>query len=332
MLTLTQIEAYVRAETGELDAKRVDSEQIKRWANFGQTKVQNDLMQIGFKAFTKTAFNTGASFTEPTDMLKHPNSIIDLQASTGGRAYYTINYTTPTANLTHTFRQPGTLGNSVSISLDGGTYSGVLASGAVACYYVGGTFYIDFGSGSTITQIVTGFNADPVYSQYFICSSTTGGSTVPVPSVGTNTTLANGTGNGYYPADEVSIENFNRISNNAYKAPSATSPKFARKGSPTGKLIEILPNSITYSKLEYYYRLADLSATTDTLGVPAELEELVILDVIKRVYEKTGNGEGMKKTVAEYEDKWKKYIDGYVGKRQSEISEKERLQSADINN
>jgi hypothetical protein len=329
MLTLSGIEAYVRAECGELDGGNVDSEQIKRYVNFEQLKVQNELFQIGFKYFTKTAVNTGATFTEPTDLLQVPNSIINLRASAGTvRAFKTISYTGPTGNLTHTYKQPGTGGNSVSISCDGGTYA-TPSAGTISCLFVGGVFYLEFASGvMTASAIATLFNADPVYSQYFTCSTTTS-SAVIVPSAGTAGLLASGAGTNYYPADEVSLEDFVRIESNAYKAPASTSPKYRRIGNANGKIIQVLPATTTYTEIEYYYRLADLSATTDTLKVPAEVEELVILGVMARIYEKTGNDAKKSQMVNEYEVKWKKYVEGFNSGRKNEVEEKQRMESAD---
>jgi hypothetical protein len=332
MLSLTNIIAYSRAETGEIDASKVDDLQIIRYVNFSQLKVQSDVSQVGFKFFTKTLVNTGATFVEPSDLLSVPNSIINLLASTGTvRAFKTISYVTPTAAITHTYKEPGTGGNSITISCDGGTFA-TPAVGAVSCVLAGGIFYIDFGIGSTITQIITALNADPVYSQYFIASSGTTGSTIPAPAQGTQGLLATGAGGNYYPADEVSHENFVRIESNAFKVPSSTSPKYRRIGNANGKLIEVLPATVNYTQIEYYYRLADLSATTDTLKVPAELEELVLLDVQKRIYEKVGKANEMTAVVNEYNDKFSKWLESYAGKRKVEINEKERLQSADVNN
>lgn len=331
MLTLSQIEQYVRAETKELDSQRVDSEQIKRYVNFEQLKVQNELAQINFKYFTKTLVNTGATFAEPSDLLQVPNSVINLLASTGTRASKTVSYTSPTGNLIHTYKQPGTAGNSVSIICDASTYA-TPSAGTVSCLLVGGTFYIDFASGSlTGSQIVALFNADPIYSQYFTCS-TGYGSAVIVPSVGTSTTLTGGTGTNYYPSKEVSLQDFVRIEANAFKAPSSTSPAYRRIGNANGKLVEVLPNTVTYTQLEYYYRLADLSATTDTLKVPAEIEELVLLGVQSRVYEKIGNDAKKAEVDNQYEVRFKKYVEGFINTRQSQVQEKTRIESSDINN
>ena len=331
MLTLSQIEQYVRAETGELDSQRVDSEQIKRYVNFEQLRVQNELSQINFKHFTKTAVNTGATFAEPSDLLQVPNSIINLLASTGTRASATIAYTTPTGNLIHTYKEAGTGGNSISLACDAGTY-GSPSAGTVQCLLIGGTFYLDFASGAlTGSQIVALFNADPIYSQYFTCS-TGYGSAVIVPSEGTNATLSGGTGSDYYPAKEVSIQDFVRIESNAFKAPSSTSPAYRKIGNTNGRLIEVLPSTVKYTQLEYYYRLPDLSSTTDTLKVPAELEELVLLGVMSRIYEKTGNEVKKKETDGQFEIRWKKYIENFTNKRQNEVTEKTRTESADIIN
>ena len=104
------------------------------------------------------------------------------------------------------------------------------------------------------------------------------------------------------------------------------------RSNANGRLIEVLPSTVNYTQLEYYYRLPDLSSTTDTLKVPAELEELVLLGVMSRIYEKTGNEVKKKETDGQFEIRWKKYIEGYAGKRQSETAEKDRMQSSDLTN
>lgn len=337
MLTLSQITQYVRAECNELDSGRVDDEQIKRYVNFAQIRVQNEFFQINFKAFTRTAFFTGCSFVEPSDLMQYPNSIINLKASTGTvKAYATANYTTPTAAIVHTLREPGTSGNSVgAVLIDGGTFGTASATGTVVVTHSGSKWYFDFFIGDTVTAIVAAFNADPLYSKYFVCSSATSGSTVPAPTIGQELDLVNGAGTGWYAADESSSENFVRIEGNTYKASSATSPKFRRIGSPLGtqsKLIQVLPHTVNFVELEYYNRLADLSATTDTLDVPPEVEEIVLLDVQRRIYEKTGDVNKKGAMEQEYQTKFNQFVKGYTDKRGSEVAEKQRMQSADITN
>jgi len=332
MLTVQNIEDFCRSETGELDGKKVSSTWILRRINYEQNNIQNKLASINFKTFKKTSYQTGSVFTEPSDMLKVPNAIINLLASGGTvRAFKTISYTTPTGNLTHTYKEPGTGGNSISISCDGATYA-TPSAGTISCLLVGGVFHLDFAYGvMTASAIAALFNADPIYSQYFICSTTLP-SAVIAPSVGTAGTLATGAGANYYPADEVSDENFARMESNSYEAPTSTYYKFRRMGNANGKIIEILPNTATYCQLEYYYRLADLTATTDTLAVPAEVEELVILGVIRSIYNKVGKTGEADKTAKQWQTQYQEYLESYGQKRQSEVAEKVRLQSADAEN
>lgn len=323
MLTLSQILQYVRAETGELDGSKVDDTQLTRYVNYEQAKVQNELVQINFKSFVKRAYNTGHIFTEPTDLLQFPNAIINLQVSTGAKAS-AVNTVGSSGTITLTAREPGTSSNGWVITF---TNTGSLS---VSLNFTARTGTVGFNATvTTIAEVITALNADVTFSKYFIASGTSTSQTMV--NVSTEFTLANGTGNGWYPADEVSNENSARISLNNYKAPTATSPKYRRVGNSTPtKVIEILPNTVTFSSIEYYYKLPDLSATTDTLYIPAELEELVLVGVQARVYEKIGNSGKKTEMVNEYEVRWKKYIEGYFGKRESELKDKERLQSNDI--
>lgn len=327
MKTLTQIEQYCRAECGALVADKIDSEQIKNYVNYEQTRVQNELFAVNFKTFKKSAIFTGATFAEPTDLMQYPNSIINLRTSAGTvRASKTVTYATPTGNLIHTYKQPGTAGNLISVSCDGATF-GSPSAGTVLCSLVGGVFYFDFASGVlTGSEIVALFNANPVYSQYFTCS-TDYPSAVIVPSTGTSGLLTGGVGGNYYPAVEVKDEDFVRINSNPYKSPSESNPKYRRIGNANGKIIQVYPETTAYCEMEYFYKLADLSASSDVLKIPPEIEELVVLGVQSRMYEKTGDKANKDNVDAQWQNKWNKYLEGYKINLESNKQEQNRLQT-----
>lgn len=330
MLPRSDIRAYIRQEAGQLDSAKVNDSQIDQYINLAQQKIQMDTFPVNFKAFMRTAVFTGNAFAQPSNLLQVPNAIINLRVSTGTRAAITVAYTSPTGSLIHTYKQPGTVGNSVNVSCDGGTF-GNPAAGTVQCVLSGGTFFLDFASGVlTGSQIAALFNADPIYSQYFICS-TSHPSAVIVPSQGTADELSGGTGSGYYPADEMSRENFIRLGGN-FSGGGVTSPKYCRIGNANGRLIEVKPDTVTYAEMDYYYRVADITTDTQTIGLPAETEELVLLEVQRRFYEKLENAALMNKAVNEFNEKMKQYLDSYQNKRVSETAEKQRQQAADIEN
>ena len=323
-LTRTQIRDYIKAKLSELDSQRVTDLMLNIDINLSIRKVQRDLMGLGMKYFTKTTPLTGAAVAIPSDLLSSPNSIIDIKASTGSvRAFKTISYTTPTADLTHTYLEPGTGGNSVTINCDAATF-GAAAASTVKVTISNGQFYFDFGTSLTCTQIAALFNADPIYKQYFYCSTTTGSAT-PVPSVGTAGVLATGAGSGWYPAREISIEDYNRISNNLYLAPSATDPAYVR----LERSIHFIPKTITYSLLCYYYQLADLSADTDTNPLPVEHEELLLMDLLTKTYTTLKQNADSQAKAVEYETKVKELENKYVSMLTISAGDKARLQSND---
>lgn len=324
MLTVEGITDFVRAETGELDSKRITDTQILRYINYGQLKVQNGFAMINFKAFTKIAYYEGAYIQEPTDLLKYPNAVIDLLTGTGAKATtgaMAVGNTNGT--ITNTAKNFGTEWNGWGFGFtDDGSHALTITFD-----WLNKTILVNHnGAVTTIAQVITFLNADTTYSAFW---TATGTNTTDVTANRTVTgTSASGTGASWYPSDEVSIEEHNRIQFNTYKIPSATEPKFVRLNG----FIEIKPITIQYVKLEYYYRLADLTTTTDTLAVPAEIEELVLLDVQRRIYEKTENTLKTKEMELSYNEKFKQFTEGYYNKRQSETAEKQRLQASDSTN
>ena len=68
------------------------------------------------------------------------------------------------------------------------------------------------------------------------------------------------------------------------------------------------------------------------MKVPAEIEGLVLLGVQSGVYEKIGNDAKQTEVDGQYEVRFKKYVEGFINTRQSQVQEKTRIESSDINN
>lgn len=319
-LTFNQFEGFVRAYFDALDNSKVGQQEVLIWCSLAQRKVQQDINNLGIKKFIKTSYNTGGEFLEPSDISNLPNAIVDMLASSSStRASGVYGGANPN-RITYFYLQPGTAGNGILINHDSGTY-GTPASG-VQCVLAGGTFYIDYASGQTYSQIAAALNADPLFSQYFNAASTS--SNIPSQSQ-VNITLAGGSGTGWAPAIEISIENYIRQPNNPYLAPSAAEPKYCLYGVATGaRLIRFLPNNITYSMMTYRYRLANV-ALTGSLSVPEEFEELVILEVSKKMGDKLGLPDKVKEFEAKYAEQLGLLQKSYQDLLGGQVQEKVRL-------
>lgn len=78
-----------------------------------------------------------------------------------------------------------------------------------------------------------------------------------------------------------------------------------------GLVIKVAPSTVT-GTLEYYAEYADMSLETDTLNVPYEIENLVILLALSSIYQKVGE---QAKAVETY----KQYQQGIMEIRQNDI-------------
>ena len=304
-LTLKQGRDYIYGILNELDQEKIATGLLNQYLVFAQRKVQTDLMPIlGMKYFTKKVILTGTLATLPADFIQVDNSPIDLNCSTGTvRAFVSDDYTVPTAHIIHTSVQPGIPGNSLSLTVGSGIY-GTPPALTILCTYIGGNFFIDFAAGMTCTQIVNAFNLDPVYSQFLICSTSTG-SAVPVPH-SLSLPLATGAGTGWFPAQEWIIKEANRLGNDSYRLATNTSPKFVRNGNGSGiQYLSLYPSGITYSQLFYNYLVADLSADTDPLTIPAQFEEYVLIDALSRTYKTLKDKAASQQEALTYEAKLK---------------------------
>lgn len=291
--------------------------------------MQADTLPVGLKHYVKTAYLTGGAVAVPEDLMVAPNSIIDVEVSTGVKASITRSYTTPTADLIFTANQPGTGGNSITVQCDANSVTEITVDVTFAAGLP--TIIVDFPfPDATCAEVVAAINAHPVASLY-VTASTTTPSAVPVPANGFSDNLENGTGTGYIPCDELSIEDFARTPNNTYQAPTATQPFYVRKGSPGGQILQFAPSTVAYSMVTYKNRLPNVSAITDTIPVPSEYLDLLYKDVLARCYMQLKAQSESQQEAVEYEKKAMELQKSYTNSLQAEIGDKTRLQSNDNN-
>lgn len=327
-LTRLQVRDLVKATIGELDYSKLKPLLVNQIINTEQRNVQKDLMPIiGMKSFVKEAVNSGYIFEQPTDLMSIPNSIIDLKCSAG--TYSTIGFNfpnpVPAYNFVFTSIEPATVLTGWTVETTAGTTAGVTVN--VSTKKI--TLTIDAGT-TKISDILAVWNTSILYSSLFTISSITDPTTA-IDVIGTGTTtITNGTGGGWNMATETSLEDFSRVSDNIYIAPSTTEPVFVRKGNSSAvRLIEILPNTITYSLMQYYYVCPDLSADTSYLTIPTDYEDLVITKVQEKCYELLLKQTELAGKQVEYATKIKEYQSNYINSLNSIKAEKTRLQSND---
>jgi hypothetical protein len=292
-LTRLQIKEYVRSVTGVLDSDRINDNTLNEDINLAQRKIQLDLLALGSKKFTKFAYNEGFIFDVPSDMLFHPNAIIDIEASSGARATESLIFTgsSGTPILTLTLKEAGLVGigditvffESISGYNTPSLYSYDFDYNETGAWY----FVIRMTDAQvTITEMLALFSTNPILKHIFTASFGSASGTVTLTVANPDINLS-GTGGIQLPAEEKDIQEFNRVVRNSFLKATVNEPIYRRVGSegsePTNQ-IEFYPRSITYSKMYYYFRLLDLSSDLATTSLPMEMEELLLLDLQRRVY------------------------------------------------
>lgn len=329
-LTRLQLKDATRLKLSELDSKKIKDELLNLDINFSIRKVQKDLIPIGFKTFTKQAVITAQSSVVPTDLLADPNAIIDLKVSTGTRAIVAsgdggIGTTSEgVISAVVTMVEPGTTGNGWVVTFKAGTALGVTVNPSAK------TVLVEWNNEATsVGALQTYMDTHAILQNVMSIALDGGSAALTKTKPETVLTTASGIGTGWKMADEVSIEDYNRATG-TYNTPSATNPIFVRRGSSTGSsVIEVLPLSMTYALLYYYYRLADLTADTDSLALPQEFEELVLLDLLAKQYVTLQQTAESQNKMVEYENKVKQLESKYQNALMSVAFDKTRLQSND---
>ena len=96
--------------------------------------------------------------------------------------------------------------------------------------------------------------------------------------------------------------------------------------------IEYLPRTVTYSLISYYYRLADSTADSDTIDIPDEYEELIVISGAIRCYSHLKAREFIQEKAQEYDNKINSLINSYKLLFEGRIIDKTRLQSIEPKN
>lgn len=337
-LTLTQIRDYVRSITGVMDSDIINTVTLNEDINLAQRKIQVDLLELGIKQFTKYKVSEGAFVIVPTDMIFHPNAIIDIEASDGTKA--TVNLADifiGGQNIQITSLEPGSVWNNFEISLFN---SGTTPEPSVLSYTVGLDPAVNIQIGAlatptTVTKLLNLFathqllknlftiiNAAPLTDTLVLLSG---------PGTGANVLLSNGTGNSWRPVEERSIERFNRIKNSSFQAGTALEPVYRRLGDNTAnQTLEFFPRTILLNKIYYYYLLPDLVADTDISGLPTELEELLLIDAQRRIYIYMKERTKMMEQIQDYETKIASLSKRYQDSLLTSMQDKQRNETMEL--
>lgn len=334
-MTRKTAKEYIRLKVKDLKETSIIDNFLNVEIDLSRRKYQRDMQSLNLKRFRRTAFNSGPMFEVPSDLQEKANSILTMKASTGRRAAVATNITGSNNDITFTMREPGTAGNITDVLqlVDGASSTTIVVS-----FNTDGTLeniQVDFASGITANALIAAFNADPIASEFMTAanaSGNTGAGTITL-GVGVSYTTTGGSGSGWVNADETSRDTVIRLEELTMVAPDTTHPKFSVRGAADGSpLIEFSPKSIKYSKMEYEYWLADLTADTDDLGVFQAGEDLVLLDVIGKCYGMLEEQTKGDKAKVEYEAAKNKYVKDYQDQLTALVQEKARMETADKGN
>ena len=323
--TLAQIESYVKSKVGENDHQKVYPALLRADINFAVLKVQQDLIAIGARFMDKIVYNAGNIFNAPSDLLAIPNAIEAIFASTGEKASDTgVTFGDPGEYMQIYAVNPGTEWNGWEITLEdtGALGTPVFDFGAQTV-----TLSINGGT-STGTQIINALNNDTLFAEYFL-ATVDNGSAVSAEQNYTFS-LSGGTGSGWVICRDLSTKQFGTVKGNFYQEPDDDAPCFLRHGGLTGnQRIKLLPETVKYSLTYCYYRLPEMTASTDETGIPSEYEELVLLYSVARTYETLRMMEDSAERRLEYQAKREEYEALYDKKMRLDTLEDRRKQSSD---
>lgn len=334
-MTRKTAKEYVRVKVKQLKNDSIVNTFLDIELNLSQRKVQKDLMALELKKFNKQAFLSGPYAAVPADIMDMPDAIIDVKSATGVQASFTTAFSGVNNDMTLTWNEPGTGGNITDVvSMNDAQTSGIVIT---TSFSSGGipSFLVSFAPGAVASTVIAAINAHNIMSLYFTAANASGNTGAGTITLGVSMafTTAGGTGTGFYPADEISISDYNRVSDNALIAPSSVQPKYATVGDVDGTpLLQFLPKNVTVSLVHYKYLVADLTADTDSLTIPAGFEELVLLDMIRKAWDMLKDQANIEALKAEYETEKNKALASYQNELQAKVQEKTRLESADREN
>lgn len=337
-ITLLQGKQYVRAKVKELKNDELYDSMLTIDFNLAIAKVQSDLIFIGIKEWTKTSYLSNPICAAPSDLMPIPNAIRDMKASSGTKATLSTNLTGTHNDITFTAREPGTPGNSITITyLDSAALDNMTVVTDYGASPKNITVYFQSGLPADeidASSVVTAVNADEMASTLVVAALKTSNDGTGAIIAMSATALSGGSGNGWKPADEIDIIKKNRITDDYVQAPTNNFPKYCLIGDAStapARKIEFLPKTIKYAVIEYWAAIAEMTSDTDTINMPFMYRDLVYLEVIRKAYETLKMKSDMDNTALTYARKLAEIEEQYKKSLSSTIQEKHRLESADIN-
>lgn len=321
--TYKQLQDYARGGIAEFNDKNYPLLLLKDDINQCIQKVWRDTRPLAVKSYTKESILSGAIFAAPSDLSNDPNAVIDVLASNAGtRGSVTISYTDPTANLIFTAKEPGT--TNIHIVTTGGS-----GTGKVICTCVYTTYWtitVQFEDNDlTCNQILALVNADPVAGN-LVTVTTDYGAVKPAPGESKTGTVSAGTGASWYQADEWTIKQYNQLQSDSYRAGTTYEPKWCLKGDVSGaRMFYMYPNTITFTKIHYYYTPATLTNDSDTSPIPTEFEELLLIEILRKGYSRLGDANRQAIQTNEYATKVKEMFEKYGVQLQQEKIAKDKM-------
>lgn len=329
ILTRLQICDLVKATLDDKD--KLEPLVMNQFVINSHRRVQLDLMSLGVKTFTKTSILTCApGFVAcPSDMIALQDAIIDVRATTGARADFSI-ITVGSQTITITLLEPGINGNSTTI----GIYDDLSSSPPTIIEQPSTTglknFTLYFNNGvTTLAQWASVFTTNLYLKQYYSIATTGAAGAVNIASLPiASGHPSHGTGNDFIPAREYSIEDFARLSSNTFTSPGVNWITYKRVGDLNGaQQLFFNPPSVKYCELTYYYLLPEMSSDSTTSAFPPEYEELLIIDVTAKCYEKLKMMDFSPAKQAEYKSKQEQLETSYKRLFDERIRDKQRLLS-----
>jgi len=320
-LTRLQIKDYTKAIIGEDDSKNIRNTLLNQFINFSIRELQQDLVKLGVKVFIKESYQSGRIATVPSDIMGMPNSIIAVLSSTGEKASVVQSFTAVSAVIT--LVEPGDVEWTINLT----TNSSYTIPALYSINYTTKTVTIYLYSGTTTGAALNTLFTTNLELKNLFDITITGSGAVTLPTTPTTVLhVTAGSGIGWQPTVELSIETYNDIETNVFTQPTSYMPYYKRSSNASGTAkLEFLPKSVTYSKIDYYYKLADLTSDSDTVAIPLEYEEALIKLVAIKCYSKLKEMALADGKTVEYQNTILKLSDDYKQLLYSRQADKDRL-------
>ena len=321
-LNRIQIKDFVRVYVREIDQLELQDEVLNTWINFGLRQIQQDLISIGLDYYTTMGIYDDSIIPLPPNAINTNNAIIDVKASNGTRAIWSV--APGTGTISTSFIETGASGGWL-ISLENGA-----PNVSITVNVAGKSVSIKYKTASSTNQdVVDALNNSLTFRRFFTQATTTNGAAL-VTATQVLFSVTEGTGGVLTKAKELSIEEYNERQDSTYEAPSETNYQFVKYTTVAGnRVIEFAPATVKHSVVWYYYQLSDLVSDQSVTGLPAEYEQMIVYYVASKILEmiiKTATPEQK----IQYEQRLKGMQLSYeemLGRKDRDIKKKQELTS-----